>query len=152
MPLLYISVDGASKGNPGDAGIGVVIKNEEGEAMREIGEYIGVATNNVAEYAALIRGLKEAKSLNASAVRISSDSELMVKQILGVYKVKSPHLLDYHREAKALLRGFQPAEIRHVMRNENKEADTLASKAAAKGAKSLEPTNNGFTAIPCDSE
>lgn len=132
MSMFAIAVDGASKGNPGAAGIGVVVYNETGEILAEISEYIGEATNNVAEYSALLRGLREVLSLGGTSIRISTDSELMVKQIVGVYKVKSPHLVAYYQDAKSLLSQFKDAKIRHVPREQNVLADKLASGAATR--------------------
>ena len=111
---LAIYTDGASKGNPGDAGIGVVIASQDGSVLREIGDYIGKATNNVAEYLALIRGLREAIDLGATEIEISTDSELLARQLAGVYKVKSPNLQPLHEEAVQLLRVFARASISHV--------------------------------------
>lgn len=130
MSIFAIAVDGASKGNPGAAGIGVVVYNGAGEIVTEISEYIGTATNNVAEYSALIRGLEEVLALGGTQIRVSTDSELMVKQIVGLYRVKSPHLVEYYQRAKSLLAQFKSAKIRHVPREENSLADKLASSAA----------------------
>lgn len=132
MSKLTIYTDGASKGNPGDAGIGVVISTADGEVLREIGEYIGKTTNNVAEYSALIRGLEEAVDLGATQVEISTDSELMARQLTGVYKVKSPNLQPLFAKAVSLLRCFERASITHVMRELNKRADQLANEGVAK--------------------
>ncbi len=135
---LTIFTDGASRGNPGDAGIGVVIADQEGNALREVGEYIGRTTNNVAEYSALIRGLREALELGADAVCISTDSELMARQLAGVYKVKSDNLKALHAQAIALLRRFRKVSITHVMRELNKRADQLANEGIDKHWKSVE--------------
>lgn len=132
MSKLTIFSDGASKGNPGDAGIGVVITGEDGTVLQEICEYIGKTTNNVAEYQALIRGLQEAGRLGAEELQISTDSELMARQLVGVYKVKSKLLKPLHEEAVALLRGFGKVRITHVMREFNKRADRLANEAVKK--------------------
>jgi len=128
MKNVVIYSDGASKGNPGDAGIGVVISTEDGTVLREIGEYIGQTTNNVAEYTALIRGLREAADLGATSVDISTDSELMARQLSGVYKVKSPNLKPLFEETVGLLRHFKRVSISHVMRELNKRADQLANE------------------------
>ena len=127
MRTLTIFSDGASKGNPGDAAIGVVISDEHGAVLREIGQYIGTATNNAAEYSALIRGLKEAAALGAEAIEISTDSELLARQLTGVYRVKSPNLIPYYEEAVLLLRGFERVSVTHVFRESNKRADELAN-------------------------
>lgn len=127
--ILTIYVDGASRGNPGDAGIGVLITTKDGRVLKEIGKYLGKTTNNVAEYQALITALKQAKSLAATTVKIFADSELMVKQINGEYKVKSAGLLPLYKEAKALLMEFNRYDIIHIYREKNIEADRLANLA-----------------------
>lgn len=132
MKKLTIYTDGASKGNPGDAGIGVVITDEDGSLLCEIGEYIGNATNNVAEYSALIRGLEEALRLGAIAVELSTDSELMARQLAGVYKVKSPNIKPLFDKAVSLLRSFARITITHVVREYNKRADELANEGVKK--------------------
>jgi ribonuclease HI len=131
LKKLSLSVDGACKGNPGSAGIGVVINDESGKEIAAIGEYIGDATNNIAEYTALLRGLRECIRLGADAVIIQTDSELMAKQLLGEYKVKAAHLQPLYLEAKRLLGQFKLAKIKYVPREENKRADELASAAAS---------------------
>ncbi|MGI6295845.1 MAG: ribonuclease HI family protein [Armatimonadota bacterium] len=132
MKRLTIYSDGASKGNPGDAGVGVVISNADGVIVREIAEYIGKTTNNVAEYTALIHGLVAAHDLGATHVDICADSELLVRQLTGVYKVKSPNLQPLFEQLVALLRSFEKATITHVVREYNKRADELANKAVKK--------------------
>lgn len=134
MTSVRLAVDGASKGNPGASGIGVVIYNEAGEVIREIGEYIGETTNNVAEYSALIRGLKEALKLGARKIRVTTDSELLAKQVGGVYKVRSQHLAVLYYEVKDLFSKFTDARVAHVPRRENAHADRLASDAARRRA------------------
>lgn len=135
MSAFVIYCDGASRGNPGDAGIGVVISGPDGAVLQEISEYIGRTTNNVAEYTALIRGLRAAIDLGATAVRISLDSELTVRQLSGVYRVKSPLLAPLHAEAVSLLRRFRNASITHVVRDLNRRADQLANEALDKHRK-----------------
>ena len=135
MSKLVIYTDGASKGNPGDAGIGVVIASEDGTVLKEIAEYVGTATNNFAEYTALIRGLEEAANLGATEIQISTDSQLMAFQLTGVYKVKSANLKPLHEEALALLRCFRRVSISHVVRELNKRADELANKGVKKKRK-----------------
>lgn len=132
MKKVIIYSDGASKGNPGDAGIGVVISDEKGEMIREIAEYIGKQTNNVAEYSALIRGLEEAADLGATQVEIRTDSELLARQLTGVYKVKAPNLKPLFEELISLLRVFEHATVTHVMRELNKRADELANEGVRK--------------------
>jgi len=127
--VVNIYVDGASRGNPGNAGIGIFIKTADGRALVKTGRFIGKTTNNVAEYHALIAALKEAQSIGAKAVKIFADSELMVRQINAEYKVRSPGLLPLYKEATALLMTFNKYDIIHINREENAEADRLANHA-----------------------
>lgn len=124
-----IFCDGASSGNPGNAGIGVVINLHDGNPACRISEYIGIATNNVAEYTAFIRGLEEARSLGIKRVKVFLDSELVVKQINGLYKVKHINLMPLWTRAKNILTDFDSFTVVHVKRDMNKEADALATKA-----------------------
>lgn len=142
---LALYVDGASRGNPGPTGIGVVIKDQSGRTVAEISEFIGRATNNVAEYRALIRGLDEAAALGAHAVVVRSDSELLVRQLTGEYKVKSPDLSPLHLEAHRLLKGFPKATVERIQRGENAAADALANRAL--DAAAPEPSSFEFSAI-----
>ncbi|MHB9037411.1 MAG: ribonuclease HI family protein [Armatimonadota bacterium] len=142
MSKVIIYTDGASKGNPGDAGIGVVISSPDGEVLREVGEYIGKTTNNVAEYSALIRGLREAADLGATQIEISTDSELMARQLTGVYKVKSPNLQPLYAEAVGLIRHFAHVSISHVVRELNKRADELANLGVKKHNQSQQKRTN----------
>jgi len=123
-----ICIDGASRGNPGQAAIGVLVL-AGGEPVREIAERIGIATNNVAEYTALLRGLEEAAALGASTVHVQSDSELLVRQLLGEYKVRNETLIPLHRAAVAQMRRFDHVHIFHVPRTRNTGADGLANRA-----------------------
>jgi len=132
MSKLIIHSDGASKGNPGDAGIGVVISDEKGKVVSEIADYIGKTTNNVAEYQALIAGVIEAANLGAAEIEIRTDSELMARQLAGVYKVKSPLLKPLYAEIMDLLRSFKKVSIGHVLREFNKRADELANEGINK--------------------
>ena len=134
---LHIHIDGASRGNPGDAGFGVFVVGDDGRPRAELYGYIGRATNNVAEYQALLHALRYAESQGAREVRVFSDSELVVKQIDGRYKVKHPDMLPLHREAAALLRRFEKATVSHVRREQNKEADRLANRAVDEKASKL---------------
>lgn len=120
-------VDGASKGNPGHAGIGVRME-ADGEVVQEYGGYIGRATNNAAEYQALLRGLRMARELGVARVSVKSDSELVVKQINGSYRVKNASLLPLYKQVRDLSRAFQTFEIRHISRSENSAADKLANE------------------------
>jgi ribonuclease HI len=127
-PDVTICFDGASRGNPGHAAIGVVVL-KDGAPVREIGETIGRTTNNVAEYRALLRGLEEAASLGARTIRICSDSELVVRQLSGQYRVRSPQLAPLHRQALSRMRQFDEVSVVHVPREQNRGADALANRA-----------------------
>lgn len=135
-----IAVDGASKGNPGPAGIGIVISDEDGKTLKEISENIGVQTNNVAEYTAMVRGLAEALDMGATEADIQTDSELMAHQINGRYRVKNEGILPHFQEANRLLRRFKRATVTHVLRGKNAHADKLASSAAAPGKVAPQPS------------
>lgn len=126
---LRLFIDGASRGNPGPAGLGVVVIDGHQRTVAEIGEYLGETTNNVAEYRALLRGLQEARDRRATEIEVFADSDLLVRQIDGSYRVKSPHLATLHREAVALLRGFPKWRVAHVPRGRNAAADALANSA-----------------------
>lgn len=123
---IQLFVDGAARGNPGEAGIGVVIKDGH-KTLLEVGAYIGKATNNIAEYMALIRGLEEVLLIKKDSVKVTSDSELLVKQINGEYRVKNAGLLPLYLHAKELIKKFKSFEISHAYREENKHADKLAN-------------------------
>lgn len=133
---LILHTDGAAKGNPGPAGIGVVLyrDGDESEPVAAIGEYIGETTNNVAEYKALIRGLSEALLRGAARIEARTDSELMARQIAGRYKVSAPHIIPLHAEARRLLARFADARVVHVLRGKNALADKLANQGVAEGA------------------
>ena len=124
--------DGASRGNPGEAGLGVVIEDDSGHIVRRIARYLGHATNNQAEYAALIEGLMAAHELGAEELNILADSELLVKQMNGQYKVKNPDLQERHAKARRLLESFRSVVIEHIPREKNKDADLLANEAIDK--------------------
>lgn len=130
---LIIHTDGAARGNPGPAGIGVTIQTEDGTKLAEISQFIGRATNNVAEYTALITALEKAVALGAGEVEVYTDSELVVKQILGEYRVKNEGLKPLHRKVKSLASQFSNFRIAHVVRDKNKEADRLANKGIDEG-------------------
>ena len=125
---LLIYTDGLSKGNPGIAAIGAVIKDERGKTIGTISQRIGVTTNNVAEYQALITALQKALKLGGKKIEIRSDSELMVKQLNGKYKIKSAALRPLYLEAAQLLGQFEKAIIKHIPRELNTEADRLANQ------------------------
>ncbi len=137
--MLYtLFADGGSRGNPGPAGSGAVVKDESGTIVFEISEYLGVTTNNVAEYTALLRALEnlalilEHKSSEAT-VHISMDSELAVKQMNGIYKIKHPNLKPLAEEVQKLVPLFHKVTFSHVRREFNKEADALANAAMDRG-------------------
>jgi len=134
---LRLHVDGASRGNPGEAGFGVHVTAEDGSTVASLYGYLGRATNNVAEYQALLHGLRYAVSRGASRVEVFSDSELLVRQIAGRYRVKSPGLLPLHREAQGLLARFERSRVAHVPRERNTEADALANRAVDLRSSSL---------------
>ncbi len=133
-----IFVDGAAKGNPGPAGIGIRLETD-GVLLEETSDYIGQATNNTAEYRALIRGLQIAAERGAAAVSVISDSELVVRQITGVYRVKTASLMPLYKEARKLSRSFDRFDIRHVRREENKDADRLANEGIRKAGMARGP-------------
>ena len=134
--LIVVNVDGASKGNPGESGIGVAIFDKDLNLINEACDYLGVATNNVAEYKALILGIKLSTKYNAKRVLFKADSELMVKQIKGEYRVKNAQLKLLFTEAQSLLKKLPNWKIMHVPREENKEADLLANKGVEMSIKS----------------
>lgn len=125
---LIVNVDGGARGNPGPAAIGIVVRDGEGNVLRDLAETIGEATNNVAEYKALIRGIALARELGATELQIHGDSELVVKQMLGQYKVKHPDMKPLHAEATEALAGVE-WQISHVRREQNAEADALVNQA-----------------------
>jgi beta-lactamase class A len=126
---LKLHVDGASRGNPGPAALGVVVEDTRGRTVAKLGEYVGETTNNVAEYRALLRGLKEAQARGADEIEIFADSDLLVRQIDGSYKVKSAHLAPLYAGAIRTLAGFRRWRIAHVPRERNAAADALANRA-----------------------
>jgi ribonuclease HI len=123
-----LMLGGASRGNPGEAGCGAVLFNPEGESVRELSRYLGKTTNNVAEYAGLLMGLEEALKLLVKRLRVESDSELLVRQLNGIYKVKEPRLIELNQKALDLLRRFESYRIIHVRREQNRIADKLANQ------------------------
>jgi ribonuclease HI len=130
---LIAHTDGGARGNPGPAGYGVVIQDEAGRKVATLSDYLGDQTNNFAEYQALIAALEYALERGPKALKVISDSELMVKQIKGVYKVKNPTLQDLHARAKELIAQLQWFSIGHALREHNQEADRLANEAMDKG-------------------
>jgi len=126
---LIINTDGLSKGNPGTAAIGATIKDEQGKMLAAISQRIGITTNNVAEYKALIVALRMAIKLKATQVEIRADSELMIRQLKGRYKVKSEGLKPLYIEATQLLVKFEGVTLKHIPRELNTAADKLANDA-----------------------
>ena len=128
MNHLEIYIDGASKGNPGKSGIGVVIY-QNNRLVKNIASYIGVATNNVAEYTALIYALEEALLLKASSLKINTDSQLLARQLNKIYKVRNEGIISLYNRAVHLLSGFDNVLISHIPREKNTVADKLATQA-----------------------
>ena len=122
-------VDGGARGNPGPAAAAAVISAPDGEILDEVAETIGVATNNVAEYRALLLGLERARALGADEVELVNDSELIAKQVTGAYKVKHPAMKPLHAQALQALKHFERWSIRSVPRAQNADADALVNQA-----------------------
>ena len=125
--------DGGARGNPGPSGYGVVIQDQSGRKVATLSEYLGHQTNNFAEYQGLIAALEYALRHGSKALKLISDSELLVRQIKGIYKVKNPTLKDLHARAKELISQFDWFSIGHALREHNREADRLANEAMDKG-------------------
>jgi ribonuclease HI len=126
---ITLQFDGGSRGNPGPAGIGVVLRAADGTPLVTLGRYIGKATNNVAEYSALITGLEEARRLGARRIVIRGDSELIIKQMRGEYRVKHPDMKALYEQAQDLVGQFEAVTIEHNLRHKNELADKLANLA-----------------------
>lgn len=137
------NIDGGSRGNPGPAAYGVVIRDAKGEVVARLKKYIGQNTNNVAEYFGLIAALDYAQTHGVRVLRVESDSELLVKQMRGQYKVKSGDLRPLHERAKKMSQAFESFRIDHVNREENREADALVNQA-------LDETSRGGTSGTVD--
>lgn len=137
-----IFVDGASKGNPGPAGIGVVVRRGT-KTLKQVAAYIGETTNNVAEYSALIRGLQEAARLKADTVTINSDSQLLCRQLERTYKVKNQSLGGLFIQAHNLITGFRKVIVNNIPREENQDADRLATEAVRKHLKRNRSVHSG---------
>jgi probable phosphoglycerate mutase len=125
--------DGGSRGNPGPSGFGAVVEDPQGRVVAELSEFLGIQTNNFAEYSGLLAVLRWAIENGAKRLRVISDSELMVKQMQGKYAVKSPVLLPLYEEARKMSRRMESFEMRHTLRGGNKEADRLANEAMDRG-------------------
>src|SRR5437763_6878486 len=130
--------DGGSRGNPVPAGIGVVVRAQDGTPLVTLGRFIGRATNNVAEYRALITAMEQARGLGAKRVTIRGDSELIIKQMLGQYRVKNRDMKDLYDEAQILIHQFDDAKIEHNLRHKNELADKLANLAMDRKAEVTE--------------
>jgi ribonuclease HI len=129
LDRVVVYVDGGARGNPGPAGIGALVTDEDGNELTRSNAYIGVATNNTAEYRALLLGLEQARALGAREVAIVNDSELVARQLSGQYRVKSPDLRPLHEQAHEALAGFERWSIRSVPRTQNEIADLLVNDA-----------------------
>ncbi|HTU50534.1 MAG TPA: ribonuclease HI family protein [Acidobacteriaceae bacterium] len=146
--------DGGSRGNPGPSGYGVVILGEDGTVLGELSEFLGMRTNNVAEYSGLLAALEFALAKGHPRLRVVSDSELMVKQIHGQYRVQSSDLRPLYEEAKRRIAKLEAFQIEHVLRGKNKKADELANQAMDRGmrrkpeAKASSPSSPGATEAP----
>ncbi|MBV8152778.1 MAG: ribonuclease HI family protein [Candidatus Eremiobacteraeota bacterium] len=127
-PEATLFADGGSRGNPGPAASGAVLVDSGGEVIEEVGEYLGTATNNVAEWTALLLGLEAASARGLRRIAVRLDSELVVRQLKGEYRVKHADLQPLHRRALALLRRFDHVDVRHVPRKQNALADKLVNQ------------------------
>jgi len=133
-PAAYIAhVDGGARGNPGPAGYGVAIQDASGHPVAELSEYLGQRTNNYAEYQGLLAALRYAAEHQIKALKVISDSELMVRQMKGIYKVRHPELRKLYEEAQQRSRRLEHFEIRHALREHNRTADRLANEAMDRG-------------------
>ncbi|MHB8177146.1 MAG: ribonuclease HI family protein [Vulcanimicrobiaceae bacterium] len=126
--LVMLYADGGSRGNPGPAASGAVLLDSSGAVLREVGDFLGVATNNVAEWNALCIGLEAAQALGIRRLAVRMDSELVIKQMRGEYRVKHPDLRPFHTRATRLVAGFDDVELRHVPRKQNALADSLVNR------------------------
>ena len=129
FPEFFIHTDGASRGNPGEAGAGAVISDSQGRTLKELKLYLGMASNNVAEYRAAIYALERALELGARSATLLLDSELVVRQLRGEYRVREPHLKILHQKAQEVLNRFSQYSILYIPREENRRADQLANEA-----------------------
>jgi ribonuclease HI len=131
---LVVNVDGGARGNPGPAAVAAVVTTPDGDVVEEGSRTIGTATNNVAEYRALLLGIERAQELGAGEVELVGDSELIVRQVRGEYRVKDAALRDLHAQVREALDGFDRWSIRHVRREDNARADELVNEALDEGA------------------
>jgi ribonuclease HI len=135
--------DGGARGNPGPAGAGGVVQTSEGEVLAEVSEYLGVTTNNIAEYKALILTLQKANRFASKSLEVRADSELMVKQLRGEYKVKNEGLKPLYLQVKDLLSHYKNVTVKHVYRSDNKLADELANEAMDRRGSSISHDDGG---------
>jgi ribonuclease HI len=145
---LVAHVDGGARGNPGPAGYGAVIEDEMGRPVVKLSAYLGAQTNNYAEYAGLLAALSYAQRHGFKALKIYSDSELMVRQINGQYKVNHPALKELHAKAIKMIEDLEAFEINHVLREKNREADWLANRAMDLGTKPQSEMAAPATVLP----
>jgi ribonuclease HI len=131
---IIANIDGGARGNPGPAGYGVSIRDSDGNLVAELSHYLGRQTNNVAEYSGLLAALEYAVQNGVKSLQVVSDSELLVKQMRGIYKVHSPELKLLHERARGMARKLENFDVRHVLRAQNKDADRLANLAMDQGA------------------
>lgn len=134
MKEIEIYIDGASKGNPGPSGIGVVICRG-GQILRNLSQFIGEATNNIAEYTALIYGLEVSLILGAESVKVNTDSQLLFRQIKKIYRIKNSNILGLYNQVIHMISAFKNFSIIHIPRENNKRADKLANKAVKEASK-----------------
>jgi len=140
-PVEWITanVDGGARGNPGPAGYGVYIRGTDGKPIAQLSEYLGIKTNNFAEYSALLGALEYATAHGYRALKVISDSELMVRQMTGQYRVNSPDLKPMYEKARSLVRQLEKFAIEHVLRAKNQHADRLANEAMDRGVGKTRP-------------
>ena len=127
-PTIKANIDGGARGNPGPAAYGVIVRDGKGEIIAELSDYLGIQTNNYAEYSGLLAALDFAVREKHLSLKVLSDSELLVRQMQGRYKVKSPGLIDLYDRARALVRKLEHFSIDHVLRQYNREADSLVNQ------------------------
>jgi probable phosphoglycerate mutase len=139
--------DGGSRGNPGPSGYGVVIQGDDGAVLAELSEFIGMRTNNVAEYSGMLAALEYALAHGHPRLRIVSDSELMVKQMRGQYRVQSPELRPLYEQAKRLAGKLEAFQIEHVLRGKNRKADELANLAMDRGMRRKPETKSATASV-----
>ena len=148
---IHAHCDGGARGNPGPAGFGALIQDHQGNVLAELSEFLGIRTNNYAEYSGLLACLQYALDHHHPRLRVVSDSELMVKQIQGKYKVNSPDLKPLWQEARNRIARLEAFEISHALRHKNKDADRLANEAMDRGMK-RQPASQKANPYPTRSE